>query len=91
MGRSRPLPELANVALAIGVIALLLGRIGLAKAMGLLGVALALTAPHFFEVHVADLRVAYFLWLLCMVVLFVATYIHGQSDRGSATDGTVAR
>jgi hypothetical protein len=68
------IPELANVALAGGAVALLLGRIKLATAMGVLGTLLALTAPYIFGIHISSLRVAYYLWLVCMVALLAAAY-----------------
>jgi hypothetical protein len=81
------IPELANVALGVGVLALIIGRFRLAKVMGVIGVVLALSAPYVFEVHVTELRAGYYLWLLCMVMLAVVAYRLDKAERVGGTAG----
>src|SRR5688500_10132553 len=79
------IPELANVALGVGVLALLGGKLGLAKLMGLLGAALALSALYVFDVYGSDLRAGYYLWLCCMLILTVAAQKLGQAERAGGS------
>lgn len=77
------IPGSANIALAVGIIALSLGRIRHAKVMGALGLMLALSAPYVFEIDMSDLRVAYYLWLFCMLVLLVVAIAAHPKDTDS--------
>ena len=62
-------PWSAKLALLSGWIALLSGRTRLATGLGTAAIALALTAPYFYEVSFAALRIGYYLWLGSSVVL----------------------
>ena len=85
------IPELANIAIAIGLTAILLRRYTLAKIMGVIGFALGLIAPYFFEVHASDLRVAYYLWLLCPIMLFGTGVALSKSDCSQRPSNSIMR
>ncbi len=75
------IPESANVALLLGWFGLLLGRTRLATGLGIIAVALALTAPYIYGVELQDLRAGYFLWLGSCIVLAVAAATAEENDR----------
>lgn len=80
------IPGSANIALAAGITALSFGRIRLAKVVGVLGVLLALLAPYVFEIDASALRVAYYLWLICMAVLLAAACLAQPKAANSLND-----
>jgi hypothetical protein len=77
------IPESANIALLVGGIALLICRVRVAMVIGALGIAGAASAPFVFEIYLDDLRAAYYLWLACMVILFLAALVAARASAKS--------
>lgn len=75
------IPELANVALLLGWAGLLLGRANFAACLGIVAVALALTAPFIFEIDLNNLRMGYFSWVASCLVLAVAAATAEENNR----------
>jgi hypothetical protein len=75
------IPEFANVALLIGLIAYIKRFLGIAAASGWVAFALGLTAPGIYGVAFSELGAGYFEWMCSFVLLAIVSHSYGWKQR----------
>jgi hypothetical protein len=79
-------PELSNIALLGAWIGLLTSSPKLSLLLSTLAFVLALTSPFAYELHIADLRLGFVLWLACPLILGIGA-IFEIKERFKADSG----
>jgi hypothetical protein len=74
------IPELANVALAVGWLSFLANRVKLAELLAVIAMVLGATAPAIFEIPTRNLGIGFCLWMLSHASLLIGSWLSLRSE-----------